>query len=291
VFKYRSLPTIVWAFDCEWIPDPTAGRLLYDLSDEVSDAEVMEVMWKQGGATAEKARPVLKPVMSRVVSISAVARRTREDGSVGLVLRTLPDDAHDPVQCREREIIERFLGRVGELKPFLAGFNSTGADIRVLIQRAVVHGISLPEFCARPKRPWDGADYFSKDSDYHIDLFQILAGYGKGGPSLHELATLSGIPGKLGVGGEDVPLLWLEGRLPEITAYNECDALTTYLLWLRACYVAGHLDLARYMDEQLRVLHLLRDDPQYAPRAHLARFLDEWKRLQTRIGSEFARFF
>ena len=34
----------VWAFDAEWVPDPEAGRLLYDVPDSVKDPhEVMRI--------------------------------------------------------------------------------------------------------------------------------------------------------------------------------------------------------------------------------------------------------
>jgi len=39
--------------------------------------------------------------------------------------------------------------------------------------------------------------------------------------------------GKMDVDGEEVAFLWLDGKLNEIVAYNEFDALTTYLVWLR----------------------------------------------------------
>ncbi len=39
--------------------------------------------------------------------------------------------------------------------------------------------------------------------------------------------------GKMNVDGEGVAFLWLDGKLNEIVAYNEFDALTTYLVWLR----------------------------------------------------------
>ena len=48
----KNVSNRVWAFDIEWIPDPVAGRLLYDVPDEVTDpAEIMKVMWERGGAT------------------------------------------------------------------------------------------------------------------------------------------------------------------------------------------------------------------------------------------------
>ena len=47
----KNVKKKVWAFDVEWVPDPLAGKLLYKLPQEMSDAEVMQVMWEMGGAT------------------------------------------------------------------------------------------------------------------------------------------------------------------------------------------------------------------------------------------------
>ena len=38
---FKTIKSWVLAFDVEWIPDPHAGRLLYDLSDDLPDADVL----------------------------------------------------------------------------------------------------------------------------------------------------------------------------------------------------------------------------------------------------------
>jgi len=37
----------------KWAPDFQRGRLIYDLSDDLTEEEVIEYMWKEGGATEE----------------------------------------------------------------------------------------------------------------------------------------------------------------------------------------------------------------------------------------------
>ena len=110
------------------------------------------------------------------------------------------------------------------------------------------------------------------------DIKDILGGWGKATPSLHELATLSGIPGKLDVDGNAVAGLWLDGQLDRIVAYNECDALTTYLVWLRLAHLGGHFDDRAYADEQQRV-RVLVEGLIGQGRAHLGTYLTEWDRL------------
>jgi predicted PolB exonuclease-like 3'-5' exonuclease len=151
--------------------------------------------------------------------------------------------------------------------------------LKILIQRAVVKGLAAEGFCRRPDKPWDGIDYFARDSDANIDLMRILGGWGKSTPSLHEIASLSGIPGKLKFNGSDVASLWLQGEHQRIVDYNECDAVTTYLLWLRIAHFAGKFDDVEYRSEQNRVRDLLVRESLENGKEHLAQYLEEWERL------------
>ena len=83
------------------------------------------------------------------------------------------------------------------------------------------------------------------------------------------------------VAGEQVAEMWLDGRLADIVAYNECDAFTTYLVWLRLAYFGGHFTDAQYQEEQLRVRDLLQTLSAGVPDHHLSRFEVEWDRLAT----------
>ena len=79
-------------------------------------------------------------------------------------------------------------------------------------------------------------DYFdARNSDYNLDLADAMGQF-RDRPTLHQAATLSGIPGKLEVSGASVSQMWLDGKLAEIVEYNECDAFTTHLLWARVAH-------------------------------------------------------
>ncbi|HBL55959.1 MAG TPA: hypothetical protein DDZ36_08800, partial [Deltaproteobacteria bacterium] len=184
----------------------------------------------------------------------------------------------DPQQTTEAAILSRFLNAVGEKKPQLVGFNSAKADLKVLLQRAVANGIQAAKFAKRPNKPWEGYDYFdARNSEGHVDLIEILGSYGKSNPSLNEMATVCGIPGKMGISGEEVAPMWLEGRLAEIVAYNECDALSTYLIWLRVAYFGGFFDPQQYTEEQARVRNLLSTEGTLPGKEHLLEFLERWE--------------
>lgn len=278
----RDVKDRVWAFDCEWIPDPLSGRLLYEIPASVtSPREIMEVMWERGGATEDDPTPFLKTVLCRIVSIAAVERRAHEDGRVTLNLLSLPRHPEDSEQARERNVIETFLSALGQHRPQLVGFNSQDSDLRILIQRGVVLGVSAPGFCSRPEKPWLGVDYFARTNEWHVDLRHILGGFGRATPSLNEIATSAGIPGKMEVDGNQVAKLWLDGELQKIVAYNEFDALTTYLLWLRLAHFAGHFTADQHKSEQQLVRDLIITEAKTPARAHLERYLAEWQRLES----------
>jgi predicted PolB exonuclease-like 3'-5' exonuclease len=151
-----------------------------------------------------------------------------------------------------------------------------------LIQRGVANGITAPEFCKRPLKPWNGTDYFAKSEDAHVDLKDILGGWGKATPSLHEIAQVSGIPGKIGTTGHDVVTLWAAGLVREIVEYNEFDALTTYLVWLRTAHFAGFFSNDEYLLEENRVKELL-DHRISQGNDHLELYLEKWESFQRQI--------
>ena len=277
---FKTVKSRVWAFDAEWIPDPLAGRMLYKLPEDMPNKDIFEVMWKKGGATDEDPMPYLKTVLCRIVSIAAV-ERVQTGSNVKLHLLSLPRDSKDTAQINEQNVVGTFLSKAGEFKPQLVGFNSSSADIKAMIQRSVVLGLSIPDFCKRPNKPWEGEDYFdSRNSEASVDLKDVLGGWGKATPSLNEIATLSGIPGKIDVDGQQVASLWLDGNLDKIVEYNEFDALTTYLVWLRVAHFGGHFTTDQYEQEQQLVRDLINTEIEENGKVHLKDFLIEWERLR-----------
>ena len=286
---FKRIESNVWAFDAEWVPDPVTGRALYELPADMPDSEVFAEIWRQNGATDEEPQPYLKAALCRVVSIAAVTRRRREDGTVDLKLVSLPRNPEDPRECTEAAILERFLRRVGERNPALVGFNSQNSDLPVFIQRAVANGVAAQSFCARPAKPWEGRDYFARDTDWNIDLMRLVGGWGKATPALAELAAACGIPGKLdNFHGGLVAETWLAGDLRRIVEYNECDALTTYLLWLRVAHFAGFLSAAEYETEQASLRTLLTEKAQEPGNEYLGTYLEEWDRLRALVAEQRA---
>ncbi len=273
---FRTVSDHVWAFDLEWVPDLASGRRAYNLPPGTPDDEVYAAMWAAAGATPENPRPYLKTMLCRVVSMAVVIRRVHEGGRVSLSLFSLPFDG--PMD--ERELIGRFLRGLGDAnpRPQIVGFNSRESDLPILVQRGIAQGVVAAGFSHRPEKNWEGLDYFNKYNEGHIDLKEVVGGWGKATPSLHEFAAACGIPGKIDTSGDNVIDLWLTGDVRHIVEYNEFDALTTYLLWLRAAHFAGHFSDETHEAEVARVRELLSKriaDGQ----THLERYVARWREL------------
>jgi predicted PolB exonuclease-like 3'-5' exonuclease len=271
----KSIADEVWAFDCEWIPDLQAGRILYKQPDEISSKEVLETMWEYGGKTPENPQPFLKLIQCRIVSIATVIRRVLRNGDVQLFLFALPQNINDETQD-EATILRRFLLEGLAIKnPQLVGFNSRNSDLRILLQRAIIHGIDIKALAERLQaKPWESQD---------VDLMELVSGFGKNtSVSLNELAQLSGIPGKLDTTGDDVCGLWYAGKRQEIINYNCFDALTTYLVWLRMAFVSGKFTKEEYRIEQVRVRRLIEEHAQKPGESYLLTYLDAWRDLKQR---------
>ena len=283
---FKTVLRNVWAFDMEWVPDPLAGRMLYpeQTADAADDAAVMRVMWDEGGATEEDPTPFLKTALCRVVSVAAITRKTGPDGATVLNLVSLPHDTSNTEETREEAVVGRFLDALGQHRPQLVGYNSHASDLKILIQRALILGLTAPGYCQRPEKPWEGIDYFARGSDANVDLKEIFGGWGLAAPSLHQLAVQCGIPGKMDVDGNQVAELWLADNLDEIVHYNEYDALTTYLVWLRTAHLAGFFNDKSYADEQTSVERLIEQEIE-AGREHLEKYLETWRELRQAVSA------
>ena len=276
----RSVFERVWAFDSEWVPDPISGKLLYNLPDQMSDADILAELWRRNGATEEDPTPFLRTALCRIVSLVVLERHAKPGAEVKLRLVSFPDDVLNADSSSETHIIRSFLSGVGRYRPQVVGFNSYNSDLKIVVQRGIANGMQAKEYCTRPTKPWEGNDYFARGNDCNIDLMDIVGGFGRSiGVTLNEMAVVCGIPGKLGTSGDDVAGMWLNGKLKEIVEYNQYDAFTTYLLWLRVAHFAGLFTTAEYLVEQERVEELLGQLISFGAE-HLQLFLSEWRRLR-----------
>jgi predicted PolB exonuclease-like 3'-5' exonuclease len=281
----KTLADNLFSFDVEWIPDPKSAEILHQTSpaDEPGEGArlAFEALWASGRKEndPDDFQPYLKTILCRIVSLAGILREALPGGRANLKLVSLPVDPSDPSKSTEKVILSSFMNAVGRRKPQLVGYNSAQADIPIIIQRAIVNGLPGLGFSERPSKPWEGVDYFdARNSEYNIDLADAMGQF-RDRPSLHQAATLSGIPGKIDVSGDSVAEMWLLGKLDEIVAYNEFDAFTTHLLWARLAHFSGLLNSEQYLAEQQLVRDLLNAEIA-GGKSHLQKFVAEWDRLQ-----------
>jgi hypothetical protein len=175
----------------------------------------------------------------------------------------------------EKDLIERFFDGLDKYTPDLVSWNGAGFDLPVLHYRSLLHSVTAARY-------WETGDsdssfrysnYLSRFHWRHMDLMDILSGFqGRGRASLQDVASLLGLPGKLGMHGAEVWGVFLEGGLKRIRDYCETDALNTYLIYLRFELLRGHLSAAEHAHETARVRKLLDDSPA----AHFKEFAAAW---------------
>lgn len=115
-------------------------------------------------------------------------------------------------------------------------FNGRRFDMPVMIERSLHHGVSPMVWMRNP-------DYNNRYKDWHLDLMDWLSNRGAGSSlSQHEIATLVGVPGKLGVDGGDVAGLIAQGDEATVTAYCGGDVATLIAIFCRLAVPAGWAD-------------------------------------------------
>ncbi len=141
-------------------------------------------------------------------------------------------DRTDP----EPSFLERMWARLTERT--LVTFHGRGFDLPVLELRSLKLGLSVPA--------WFAAGRLGEPGD-HQDLFELLSNGGTAQSAPLDLyAKLVGLPGKDGVAGKDVALLYGQGALDVVAGYCMSDVVQTWLVYLRYRLLEGSLTPAGY---------------------------------------------
>jgi predicted PolB exonuclease-like 3'-5' exonuclease len=234
-------------FDIETVPDAELGRRLGFGGDDLEVAAQMLAAREQ-----ESGSSFLPLEQHRVVAISTLLRSGDQLQVWSLGTVDSPED----------DLVRRFFGGIDKLRPTLVSWNGSGFDLPVLHYRMLRHGIASPTYWDTGERDRDFKwnNYLNRFHMRHVDLMDVLAAYqGRGRASLEHVSLLLGLPGKLGMGGEQVFEFWKAGRLAEIRAYCETDVLNTYLVWLRFELARGQLSAGEHAGEVTRVRAWLSD--------------------------------
>lgn len=247
----------VLLFDIETVPDAQMARKVLGVTEELSDVEALARI-----AVPKKDGELFgfpKPLYHQVIEVSVCV--IDPHGAVEALLPVGPADEETLL----RGFWSGFSRRVGTTR--IATFNGRRFDVPVLVQRALAHGIS--------PAPIFTGDYRQRFRDSHIDLMEILSDYGSSIQlSQHEMATMLGIPGKVGVDGGDVATLFEAGRQDDIAAYCTCDVATLALGYARVGVHTGWCS----EDERLKVEDGIRKSLEGLVAIHplYREFLEKW---------------
>ncbi len=258
---------MIVAFDIETIPDLTTGEKLYGL-EGIEPKEAAKAMLAARRTRVPDA--VMLPLhLHQVVAISVAVRW----GENNFVVKSLGS-----ADSSEKELVQTFFRSVDK-NPTLVSWNGNGFDLPVLQYRAMYHSIQNVRY-------WDtGAfdreakwnNYQSRYHDRHVDIMDVLARYSyRGVASLDDIAQLTGLPGKIGIGGASVFDAYLDGKHEEIRNYCEMDSLNTYLIFLRLQYIRGHFTDEKYQHELQKAYTWLSD----SDKEHFAEYASRWKPLE-----------
>ncbi len=257
-----SRPLDCLVFDIETVPDVELGRRLLDIPD-ADDGAVAEAMFAK--RTEETGSGFLALEQHRVVAISALLRHGDQFQlwSVGN-----SDSSED-------DLLLRFFGGLEKYRPTLVTWNGSGFDLPVLHYRMLRHGVAAPSYwdTGELDRDFKWNNYLNRYHQRHLDLMDVLSAYqGRGRASLEHVALLLGLPGKLGMAGDQVWPAFRDGRIAEIRDYCETDVLNTYLVYLRFELIRGMLSEPDYASELARVRAWLAERKE----AHWLRFSAAW---------------
>jgi predicted PolB exonuclease-like 3'-5' exonuclease len=250
-------------FDIETVPDTDYGRRLLDLPANLPDADVARAMF---ALRREKTGDDFLPLpQHRVVAIACALRH-----GDSLKVWSLGDP-----QSGERELLERFFDGLDRYTPDIVSWNGSGFDLPVLHYRCLRHGVQAARY-------WEHGDqdpafrynsYLSRYHWRHIDLMDVLSAFnGRGRASLADIATLLGLPGKMGFSGAQVWDAWQRDDRVGVRRYCETDVLNTWLVFLAFERMRGHLTEEAQQREWERVRTLLATSGE----PHHAEFLARW---------------
>jgi 3'-5' exonuclease len=154
-------------------------------------------------------------------------------------------------QRTEKELIESFVNKIGQLSPQLVSYNGSAFDLPVLRYRSMIHEVFAPGMHNRA--------YYHRYTDDNVDLCDVLSSFTYGARvKLDELSRIMGLPGKLdGMDGSQVEAYFNAGRIQEIADYCKSDVINTYRLWLRHELFRGRLDQRQFEFSERDVARVL----------------------------------
>lgn len=263
----------LFVFDIETIPDTQAVKNLTDFNSDNTD-ELREELERYHLDVTGGKNAFPRQMFHKTVAISyVVADIVRDASGESYILRDVRSGG--TVDSSEKEIIEAFFKFMNAAKPRLVSYNGRGFDIPVLKYRAMKYGVAATALYKAGDK-WNG--YNSRYSaDWHCDLLDTLSDYGASTRGkLNEVCSILGFPGKFGVDGSKVTVMYDAGQIKEIRDYCETDVINTYLVYIRQQLMQGNMSKENYNAAILDMKSFL-ENADKKEQAHMHEFLQAWE--------------
>jgi predicted PolB exonuclease-like 3'-5' exonuclease len=218
----------LFVFDIETIPDTDAVFNLTgfksDNIDELREEIARYHLELTGGKNSFPRQPLWK-----VVAISFLEANIHRDGGEEYYEFVRIESGQSDT---EEGLVKGFFQYFDKQLPRLVTYNGRGFDLPVLKYRAMKYGVVAKALHDKSNK-WE--NYTSRYSaDFHCDLLETLSDFGASARcKMNEVCTIVGLPGKFGVDGSNVSVMYDDGDVAGIRQYCEADVLNTYLLYLR----------------------------------------------------------
>lgn len=237
----------ILVFDIETKIDVQVGRLLYDLELNDDDCEQALIKIRR----QETGQDFQKLALHEIVCISGLWVK---EGDLKLFSWT-------QAEFSESDIIQKFFRvfqKYQTIMPKLVTWNGSQFDLPLLMIRAMIHGLSSPQF-------WDNGELFNQKryQNYtnryhhqHIDLMDNLSLFHqKHFAKLDDIARILGFAGK--EKGFDGLQAVKQQDWESIARYCESDVLNTWLIYLRWIFLKGQINREQHHGLVWQTKHLL----------------------------------
>lgn len=225
-------------FDIETIVDIDLYRSTNDFDQSLSNKELSEIF-----KSDKKGFPPI--VYHKIVSLSSILLQDTGD------ILIITDSDSD-----EKKIIGSFLYIIESLKPVIVSWNGSNFDLPVIQYRMLKYNIPSPVLMDMGTLTRDNKwnNYRSRYHDRHTDLADVMCNHGSKMSGLNDTSLLIGLPGKMGVGGDQVSSEYYSGNIKGITDYNIIDVINTTFLYIRYSEITGKIDNKAAKDIILKLI-------------------------------------
>lgn len=238
--------TPVLAFSIATIPDVAGIRTLYGFAADIADGDVAEfALQRQRARSGDDGMP---HHLQRIVAVSCLLQQGDE------ILSPSAGAAGDD----EATLLQALFDTVTRHSPCVTSWSGEAFAHQVLRYRALINGVVLPH-------------HWHPDDAGHADQ-SGLAPIPYAAIPLDDMARLCGLPAQPGMNGSTTWEAYQAGRIGEIRARCDTEAVTTYLLFLRARLVHGALSASEYH----RAVQRVRDWAGRQSEPHWQDFLAAW---------------